>query len=152
VVRYSRFIPVIHWREVKLPPGAEVNCMNWEVYPEGLYDLLKKFSAYPEIRELIVTENGFAAEDELIAGRVVDTKRIEYLRAHLEQVLRANQEGVNVTGYFVWSLLDNFEWAEGYRPRFGLVHVDYLTQKRTIKDSGYWFRDFVRGKAPDKIP
>lgn len=151
VVRYSRTTPVIHWRELKNPPGAPVNCMNWEVYPEGLYDLLKKFSAYPEIRELMVTENGFAAEDQLVAGRVVDTERINYYRGYLAQVLRAKKEGVNVTGYFAWSLLDNFEWAEGYRPRFGLVHVDYLTLKRTIKDSGYWLRDFVRGRAPDKI-
>ncbi|MFO1480092.1 MAG: GH1 family beta-glucosidase [Turneriella sp.] len=151
VVRYSRITPVIHWRELKNPPGAAANCMNWEVYPEGLYDLLKKFSAYPEIRELMVTENGFAAEDQLVAGRVADAERIGYYREYIGQVLRAKQEGVNVTGYFAWSLLDNFEWAEGYRPRFGLVHVDYLTQKRTIKDSGYWFRDFVRGRAPDKI-
>ncbi|HMV37170.1 MAG TPA: family 1 glycosylhydrolase, partial [Turneriella sp.] len=150
-VRYSRITPVIHWRELKNPPGAAANCMNWEVYPEGLYDLLKKFSAYPEIRELMVTENGFAAEDQLVAGRVADAERIGYYREYIGQVLRAKQEGVNVTGYFAWSLLDNFEWAEGYRPRFGLVHVDYLTQKRTIKDSGYWFRDFVRGRAPDKI-
>lgn len=151
VVRYSRITPVIHWRELKNPPGAAANCMNWEVYPEGLYDLLKKFSAYPEIRELMVSENGFAAEDQLVAGRVADAERIGYYREYIGQVLRAKQEGVNVTGYFAWSLLDNFEWAEGYRPRFGLVHVDYLTQKRTIKDSGYWFRDFVRGRAPDKI-
>ncbi len=147
VVRYSRMTPIIHWRELKNPPGAAANCMNWEVYPEGLYDLLRKFSAYREIRELIVTENGYAAGDQLIAGRVVDAERISYYREYLAQVLRAKQEGVNVTGYFAWSLLDNFEWAEGYRPRFGLIHVDYLTQKRTIKDSGYWFRDFLRSKV-----
>jgi beta-glucosidase len=151
VVRYSRITPIIHWRELKQAPGTRVNCMNWEVYPEGLYDLLKKFSAYPEIRELLVTENGYAAEDQLLAGRVADPERIQYYREYLAQVLRAKKEGVNVTGYFVWSLLDNFEWAEGFRPRFGLVHVDYLTQKRTIKDSGYWYRDFVRGKAAVEI-
>lgn len=143
VVRYSRITPIIHWRELKTPATANTNCMGWEVYPEGLYDLLKKFSAYPEIRELIVTENGYAACDQLVAGRVHDPERIAYHREYLAQVLRAKREGVNVTGYFAWSLLDNFEWAEGFRPRFGLVHVNYLTQKRTIKDSGYWLRDFI---------
>lgn len=151
VVRYSRIIPVIHWRELKNPSGAQTNCMHWEVYPEGLYDLLKKFSAYPEIRELMVTENGYAAEDQLVAGRVPDDYRIRYYREYLAQLLRARQEGVKVTGYFAWSLLDNFEWAEGFRPRFGLVHVNYLTQKRTIKDSGYWFRDFLSGKSAASV-
>lgn len=143
VVRYSRIIPIIHWRELKSPAAARTNCMGWEVYPEGLYDLLKKFSAYPEIRELIVTENGYAANDQLVAGRVHDPERIDYHREYLAQLLRAKREGVNVTGYFAWSLLDNFEWAEGFNPRFGLIYVNYLTQKRTIKDSGYWLRDFI---------
>jgi len=78
-------------------------------------------------------------------GRVRDPLRRRYIEEHLEQVLRARREGVPVEGYFVWTLLDNFEWAEGYRPRFGLVHNDRLTQTRTVKDSGLWYRDFLRG-------
>ncbi len=146
IVRYSRWVPYAHWRELPTHHEALTNSLGWEVHSEGLYDLLKKFSAYKEIRNLIVTENGFAAEDQLVAGRVQDKERIAYYKDYIAQVLRAKNEGVNVTGYFAWSLLDNFEWAEGYAARFGLVHVDYLTQARRIKDSGYWYRDFIAGK------
>jgi beta-glucosidase len=142
-VRYSRVIPYIRWRELKNPSGAEVTAMNWEVYPQGIYDLLMKFSEYKEIKKLYITENGAAFDDQLVAGRVVDTQRVNYFRNYISQVLAAKQAGANVAGYFAWSLLDNFEWAEGYAARFGLVHVDYSTQKRTVKDSGLWYRDFL---------
>lgn len=82
------------------------------------------------------------------SGRVADTYRIDYLKNYIAEVLRAKRAGANVTGYFAWSLLDNFEWAEGYAPRFGLIHVNYETQQRTIKDSGYWYRDFISGSRP----
>ena len=78
-----------------------------------------------------------------MSGKIHDLKRIDYYQRYLKQVLRAKQEGVNIGGYFCWTLLDNFEWSEGYAPRFGLIHVDFKTQKRIIKDSGYWFRDFL---------
>lgn len=77
-----------------------------------------------------------------------DPQRVQYFEAYLAQVLRARREGINVDGYFAWSFLDNFEWAEGYRPRFGLVHVDHSTQKRTIKSSGHWFRHFLAPADP----
>ncbi|MFN0200677.1 MAG: GH1 family beta-glucosidase [Bacteroidia bacterium] len=118
--------------------------MGWEVYPEGIYHLLKKFAAYKGIKNLIVTENGAAFPDVLAEGAVHDPKRVEFFQAYLASILKAKQEGVNVNGYFVWTFLDNFEWMEGYRPRFGLVHVDYATQKRTIKDSGKWFQEFLK--------
>jgi beta-glucosidase len=126
--------------------GVPHTLMKWEIYPEGIYLLLKKFAAYPEVKSIIVTENGAAFPDHLINGEVNDTERSGYLEAYIRQVLRAKAEGVPVDGYFVWSLTDNFEWAEGYYPRFGLIHVDYSTQKRTIKSSalayGKWIREY----------
>lgn len=145
VVKYSRFMPYTHWRELKNPPGSAETSLKWEIYPQGIYDLLMKLAAYPEIREIMVTENGAAFDDRLEHGRVADSYRIDYLKTYIAEVLRARKDGANVTGYFAWSLLDNFEWAEGYAPRFGLIHVDYETQKRTIKDSGFWYRDFISG-------
>jgi beta-glucosidase len=74
----------------------------------------------------------------------VDTDRVQYLKSHIAEVLKAKNNGVNVKGYFVWTLTDNFEWAEGYRPRFGLVHIDFETQKRVIKESGKWYGRFLK--------
>lgn len=94
---------------------------------------------------LVVTENGVCVPDGIdFDGRVRDERRIRYLRNHLAQVSRAIGEGAAVTGYFVWSLLDNFEWAHGYRMRFGLVYVDFETKKRTMKDSGRWYAEVIR--------
>lgn len=117
--------------------------MGWEVYPDGIYQLLKKFAAYPNIKKIIVTENGAAFPDVLENGKVKDEKRQQYYESYLAKVLQAKQEGVPVEGYFCWSLLDNFEWQEGYRTRFGLVYTDFPTQKRYIKDSGLWFKQFL---------
>ncbi|MHC2991750.1 beta-galactosidase [Pontibacter sp. HJ8] len=146
VVRYAFWTPFI---QANLVPAKKRNVpythMNWEVYPEGIYHLLHKYSGYSTIRKLIITENGAAFPDELRDGQVNDQQRVDFLQLYLQQVLRARQEGANVEGYFVWSFLDNFEWTEGYEPRFGLVHVDYSTQQRTVKSSGHWYRDFLRG-------
>lgn len=117
--------------------------MGWEVYPPALYHILKKFNEYKGIRKIIITENGAAFPDTVTNGKVHDIKRTHYIQDHLEQILKAKNDGFNVEGYFVWSLTDNFEWAEGYNARFGLIHVDFETQKRTIKNSGLWFKDFL---------
>lgn len=145
VARNFVFVPLI--RSVNMDPkklGNEITAMNWEVYPEGIYRILKQFAAYPGVKKIIVTENGAAFDDEVKDNRIKDDKRVKFLKDYLEQVLRAKNEGVPVNGYFVWSFLDNYEWSEGFRPRFGLVHVDYATQKRTVKDSGLWFKEFLR--------
>ncbi len=126
--------------------GHDITEMNWEVYPEGIYKVIKKFAAYPNIPKLIVTENGAAFKDELVNGEINDTKRVQFLKDYLGQVLKAKKEGVNLGGYFIWSFLDNFEWAEGYRPRFGIVGVDFATQQRTVKASGKWYSEFLAGK------
>ena len=117
--------------------------MGWEVYPEGIYHIIKQFSKYP-IKEIIVTENGAAFSDQLIDGKVHDVQRINFYKRYLQQVLRAKNEGANIKGYFAWTFIDNFEWAEGFRPRFGLVYNDFKTQERTVKDSGKWFKVFLK--------
>ncbi|KAF2509392.1 beta-glucosidase [Flavobacterium zhairuonense] len=117
--------------------------MGWEVYPPALYHILKRFNSYEGIKKIIITENGAAFPDTVTNGKVYDIKRTHFIQDHLEQILKAKEEGLNVDGYFVWTLTDNFEWAEGYNARFGLIHIDFETQKRTIKNSGLWFKDFL---------
>ena len=123
--------------------------MGWPVVPSGLRDLLVGLTeSYGEkLPPMMVTENGVAFPDELVDGRVDDPRRVEYLRTHMGAVGEAVDAGVDVRGFFVWSFLDNFEWAEGYRPRFGLVYTDYATQQRIPKTSYQWFRSFLRGEA-----
>lgn len=144
IVKASFFTPYIHAALVKAEK-RNVPCtdMKWEVYPPSIYHILKKFAAYEKIKKIIITENGAAFPDKVFQGAVNDEQRTKYIQDHLAQVLKAKNEGVNVDGYFVWSLTDNFEWAEGYHPRFGLIYVDYATQERIIKQSGLWFRDFL---------
>ena len=145
LVKYSFFTPYISASLVKAKdrkvPTTE---MGWEVYPQAMYEVLKKFNAYPQIKQIYITENGAAFKDVLANERVNDVERTTYLQDNMAQVLKARQEGCRVNGYFVWTLTDNFEWAEGYHPRFGLIHVDFETLKRTIKDSGYWYQEFLK--------
>lgn len=125
------------------PPG-ELTEMDWGVEPHGLVEVLGWVDRdYPEV-PIYVTENGAAYPDEVGAdGEVDDPKRIDYLDAHIAAVGEAMQAGVDVRGYFAWSVFDNFEWASGYSKRFGLVRVDYDTLERTVKASGRWYRDFI---------
>ncbi|MFF0864471.1 GH1 family beta-glucosidase [Nonomuraea sp. NPDC003560] len=126
--------------------GYPTTAFGWPVVPDGLRELLTGLkarygSALPPIH---VTENGCSQPDELTPqGTVEDQARIDYLRGHIDAVMAARAEGVDVRGYFVWSLLDNFEWAEGYHQRFGLVHVDFATGRRTPKASYAWYRERV---------
>ena len=147
VVSHSYLTPFLQAKILKADSrNVERTLMNWEVYPESIYHTLKQFSAYKNIREIIVTENGAAFHDVPESGAVNDLQRKEYLENYLSQVLRAKNEGVNVNGYFVWSFTDNFEWAEGYHPRFGLVYIDFKSQKRTVKASGQWYSRFLLNK------
>lgn len=124
-------------------PSGPTTEMGWAVVPEGLYELLTALDNVQPDMPLLITENGAAFPDRVIEGKVPDGRRIEYLRSHLGQVERALDVGVTVAGYYVWSLLDNFEWAEGYSKRFGLVHVDYETGERSLKESALWYRDVI---------
>ncbi len=147
IVKKNNLIPYMKGMEIKPKNRGvkETTEMGWEVYPEGIYKILKQFASYKGVNKIYVTENGAAFTDQVENGRVKDDKRVKYYQDYLQQVLRAKQEGVNVAGYFCWTFLDNFEWAEGYHPRFGLVHVDFNSQKRTVKDSGLWFQEFLAG-------
>ena len=123
--------------------GNQVTDMGWEVYPQGLTELLCRMHKDYALPMVMITENGAAFKDALVDGVVNDAARLAYIRDHIAATWDAMQQGVPVGGYFAWSLMDNFEWASGYAKRFGLVHVDYQTQKRTLKNSALWYRAFV---------
>jgi beta-glucosidase len=128
-----------------VPPTGPVTAMGWQIAPGGLTALLERISRdYPGV-PLLVTENGAAFDDAPAPdGRVADPGRISYLDGHLRAAHEAISRGVDLRGYLVWSLMDNFEWSEGYRKRFGIVYTDYETQRRTTKDSGRWYREVIR--------
>ena len=117
--------------------------MGWEIYPQGLTELLLALKEEYKLPPIYITENGMASADQLANGQVADAERIRYVESHLDALAAAMEHGVDVRGYFLWSLLDNFEWNSGYAKRFGIVHVDYETQKRTLKESARWYRDFI---------
>ncbi|MDQ1007103.1 beta-glucosidase [Streptomyces sp. V4I23] len=131
---HVRFVPA---------PGPRT-AMDWPVDAEGLYELLTRLRDDLPGVPLVITENGAAYDDYADpSGAVKDPERVAYLRAHLAAVHRAIEAGADVRGYFLWSLLDNFEWAYGYSKRFGIVHVDFATQRRTFKDSAHWYADVI---------
>ncbi len=139
------------WPATQSVPGeGPPTDMGWEVYPAALEELLLRVQREYGPQELFITENGAAYPDRLQNGRVEDEERIAYLREHIAAVERARGQGAAVSGYFAWSLMDNFEWARGYRKRFGLVYVDYETQVRTPKASAHWYSQHIRSsKAKD---
>lgn len=144
VIRYNAFIPILQAWEVKAKNRKVPHtAMGWEINADSFYRIIKQFAAYPQVKSILVTENGAAFHDKVIDGKIDDQQRIAYFEAYLAAMLKAKNEGVNITGYLAWTLMDNFEWAEGYQARFGLVHNDFKTQQRTIKQSGYWWQDFL---------
>ena len=124
--------------------GLPLTDMDWEVYPEGLTELLLRLHRDYPVPPLFVTENGAAFKDHLVDGRVADERRIDYISRHLGAIAEAIRQGVSMQGYMVWSLMDNFEWASGFEKRFGIVYVDYASQTRTLKNSALWYRKFLR--------
>ncbi len=144
LIKHAPLIPFVQANIVKASDRfVHHTIMNWEVFPNSIYEAVKRINEYKGVKQIIVTENGAAFDDVLYNNTISDTLRKDYLKNHLNKLLKAKNEGIKVNGYFVWTLTDNFEWAEGYNPKFGLVHVDFLTQKRTIKDSGKWYKDFL---------
>jgi beta-glucosidase len=135
---------------VTVVPEEELTDMGWEVYPRGLHDLLLRLKSEYGPSKVYITENGAAYSDGPDkAGRIEDQRRVEFLRGHLLEAHRAIEDGVPLAGYFVWSLLDNFEWAHGYTKRFGLYWVNFFTQERIPKKSAFWYRDVVAANAVD---
>jgi len=147
------FLGVNYYRRevmsAEVPPrkpegGAGFTDMGWEIYPQGLTELLVQLKReYPALPPVYITENGMAAVDALVDGGVDDQARIDYVRTHLQALKAAMDAGIDVRGYFLWSLMDNFEWNSGYAKRFGIVWVDYATLERTPKASALWYRDFI---------
>jgi beta-glucosidase len=145
VVAYSLFTPYVRAKIVPVQKRRVHHTkMSWEVYPASIYEIIKKISDYKGVKKIIITENGASFHDEVFLGRVEDVERIHYLQKHIEQVHRAFTESQKVEGYFVWSLTDNFEWAEGFNQRFGLIYIDYDTQERIVKNSGFWYKNFLQ--------
>lgn len=127
--------------------NAEKTDMGWEIYPDGLYKLLTDLHRTYKLPPIYITENGAACADSVNEeGEVIDEQRCRYFNSHLNAVSRAIDDGVRLDGYFGWSLMDNFEWAEGYSKRFGMVYVDYETQKRTPKSSAKMFQQFLANR------
>ena len=121
--------------------------MGWEIYPEGLQELFEVLHQNYKLPPLYISENGAAFKDEVADEIIHDRERFDYIERHLQVIAEMIESGIDIKGYVCWSLLDNFEWAEGYAKRFGLVHVDYETQKRTLKDSGKAFAELNAARA-----
>ena len=152
---YTRFVikndpAVFLIQAAEASPKESEYSMLWEIYEPGLHEMLTRLRREYAPSKILITENGIPVPDGIdFDGRIRDYRRIRYLRENLAQMHRAISEGVPVQGYFHWSLLDNFEWSHGYKMRFGLVYVDYETQKRTVKDSGRLFARVARSNALD---
>jgi beta-glucosidase len=142
VVRSDLSKPFLGTEHIR-PEGSEYTEMGWEVYPDGLRELLVRLHNDYHPPALYVTENGAAFADKLDGNEIHDNRRIAFLEGHFEAARQAIEAGVPLKGYFVWSFMDNFEWAHGYSKRFGIVYVDYPTQRRILKDSGKWYREWI---------
>ncbi len=144
IIRHSYTVPYLRAKIINASKrNVKTTLMDWEVYPKSIYTMIEKYNQYDGIKKIIITENGAAFSDEVIDCKVHDKDRMEYLQSYLYQIRRAQQNNLRISGYFVWTFTDNFEWAHGYYPSFGLVHVDFKTQKRIVKDSGLWFKNFL---------
>ncbi len=129
-------------------PGSEYTEMGWEVCAPAFRRVLNRMNTAYRLPPIYITENGAAYPDVISAdGKIHDERRLDYLRQYLTQLRLAMQDGVEVRGYFAWSLLDNFEWGHGFSKRFGLIHVDYETLRRTIKDSGEWYGQVIASNS-----
>ena len=115
-----------------------------EIYPKGLSKMIKKFSEYEKVRDIYISESGVCFDEELENGKIEDNNRIKYLKKTFKICLKAIKRGIKLKGYFIRTLVDNFEWSDGFKPRFGIVFNNIKTQKRTIKKSGEWIKEFLK--------
>ena len=130
--------------KIQNPMDEPKTAVGWRITPDDFRDLLIRMSREYDVGKILITENGTAIQDFVnMEGRIVDDGRIDYIKRHLRAISQANEMGANCKGYFVWSFMDNFEWALGYIPRFGIVYMDYATNKRIPKQSAYWYKDVI---------
>ncbi|HEX3045806.1 MAG TPA: GH1 family beta-glucosidase [Bacillota bacterium] len=140
--------PISQFKVVPPDPNrVPVTDMDWEIYPEGFFNALMLLKTEYNNPVIFITENGAAFRDQVVEGKVNDPERIGYLQKYLTAMNQAIGAGVDIRGYFLWSFLDNFEWREGYSKRFGVVYVDFQTQQRIVKESGYWYSRVCQANA-----
>lgn len=143
-VAHQAMIPYVQAIEVKAAKRKVPHTdLGWEINAKSFYNILKQFADYPNVNKMIITENGACFKDKLHNGMIHDVQRIAYFKSYLRTLLQAKKDGIPIKGYYVWTLTDNFEWSEGFQAPFGLVHVDFKTQQRTIKNSGFWWQQFL---------
>jgi beta-glucosidase len=145
VAQYSLLPPILFANQIPAEKrNVKINNMGMEIYPKGLMKMLEKFSQYKGVKEIYISESGVCFDEELIDGKVNDKNRIQYFKKTFKICRKAIKRGINLKGYFIWTLVDNFEWADGFKPRFGIVFNNFNTQKRTIKKSGQWIKEFLK--------
>lgn len=135
------------YKELPVSDAVEKTAMGWEVYPKGFSDVLRDLHQRYTLPPMYICENGAATDDKVENGEVNDTQRVRYFQSHLNEVDACVRDGVDIRGYFAWSLMDNFEWAEGYAKRFGIVYVDYASQQRIKKDSAKAFAALIKSRT-----
>lgn len=145
VAKYSLFPPILFANEIPaLKRNVNTNNMGMEVYPKGIYKMCKKFHNYKQVKAIYISESGICLNDNIDNNKINDGERIKYYRKTFKHTLKAIDKGIKIKGYFFWTLVDNFEWADGFKPRFGFIHNDFKTQKRTFKKSAFWIQSFLK--------
>lgn len=145
VAKHSLFPPILFANEIPAKKrNVKTNNMGMEIYPKGLYKMSKKFHKYEKVKALYISESGICLDDKINNNQIDDSQRIKYLKKTFKHTLKAIDKGVKIKGYFFWTLIDNFEWAEGFKPRFGFIHNNFKTQQRTLKKSAYWIQKFLK--------
>lgn len=143
VIKHHSLIPYVQASLVKPKKNDPQTGLGWRIDADSFYRMLKRVWKYGAVKSIWVSENGASFPDQVKQGRIADPARIQYFQDHLHAMLQAKKDGVRIKAYLAWTLTDNFEWQEGFDARFGLVHTDFNTQLRTVKDSGYWWRQFL---------
>lgn len=146
VAENSFYPPILFANQIPAEKrNVKINNMGMEIYPKGMAKMLKKFSQYENVKDIYISESGVCFDEDLENSIVNDDNRIKYFKKTFKICSKAIKNGINLKGYFIWTLVDNFEWADGFRPKFGIIYNDFETQKRTIKKSGYWLKSFLKG-------
>ncbi|MCA0366243.1 MAG: beta-glucosidase [Bacteroidetes bacterium] len=145
IAQFSLLPPILFANEIPASKrNVKTSPLGMEIYPKGLMKMLKQFNKYKNVKDIYVTELGVCFDEKLIGGKLEDDNRVKYYKKTFKICRRAIIKGIRLRGVFLWTLVDNFEWADGIKPRFGIVYNNFRTQKRTIKKSGYWIQEFLK--------